>query len=76
MLTHFKIKTNFNFQIFKLFTVSLQNKGQSKKKRERNDKNNCLICFLRGQFPDSKAKTRGIALNIRFFENSYTVDTH
>ena len=78
MLTHFKKNSfSFNFQIFKLFTVPLQNKGQSKKKRERNDKNNCLICFLREQFPDSKAKTRGIALNIRrFFENSYTVDTH
>ena len=41
--SHFKIKTN---------------KGQSKKKRERNYENNCLICFLRGQFLDSKPKTR------------------
>ena len=64
LLTHFKIKTNFKFQIFTLFTKSLRNKGQSKKNRERNDENNCLICFLRGQFLDSKAKTRGIALNI------------
>ena len=51
-----------NFQIFKLFTESLWNKGQSK--REKNDENNCLICFLRGQFLDNKAKTRGIALNV------------
>ena len=57
-MTHFKI------QIFKLFTESLQNKGQSKKNREMNDGNNYLICFLRVQFLDSKAKTRGIALNI------------
>ena len=64
LLTHFKIKTNLKFKIFKLFTESLQNKGQSKKNRERDDENNCLICFLRGQFLDSKAKTRGIALNI------------
>ena len=42
----------------------MPNKRQSKKKGEKNDKNNCLICFLRGQFLDSKAKTRGIALNI------------
>ena len=46
-MTYFKIKTNFKFQIFKLFTESLPNKAQSKKKRERKDKNNCLICFLR-----------------------------
>ena len=64
LLTHFKIKTNFKFQIFTLFTKLLRNKGQSKKNRERNDENNCLICFLRGQSLDSKAKTRGIALNI------------
>ena len=76
MLTHFKIKTNFNFQIFKLFTESLQNKGQSKKNKERNDKNNCLICFLRGQFLDSTAKTRGIALDIGSLQVLYTVDTH
>ena len=37
---------------------------------------NCLICFLRRQFLNSTAKTRGIALTIRkFFENSYTVYT-
>ena len=57
-------KTNFNFQIFKLFTDCFQNKGQSKTNKERYDENNCLICFLRGQFLDSEAKTRGIALNI------------
>ena len=34
------------------------------KKREINDENNCLIGFLRGQFLDSIAKTRGITLNI------------
>ena len=62
------MKTNFKFQIFKLFTEPLQNKRQSKKNRERNDKINCLIYFLRGQFLDSKAKTRGIALN--FYEDS------
>ena len=64
LLTHFKIKTNFKFQIFKLFTESLQKKEQSKKNRERNDENNCLICFLRGQFLDSKAKTREVAFDI------------
>ena len=51
--------------MFKLFTECLQNKGQNKKKRERNDENNCLICFLRGQFQDRRAKTRGIVLNIQ-----------
>ena len=34
------------------------------KKRDRNDENNCLIGFLRGQFLESKAKIRGIALDI------------
>ena len=52
------------FQIFKFFTDSLRNKRQSKKKRERNDENNCLIYLIRGQFLDSKAKIRGIAFNI------------
>ena len=46
--THFKLKTIFKFQILKLFTESLWNKGQSKKKRERNNENNCLIISLRG----------------------------
>ena len=55
---------NNKFQIFKFSTKPLLNKRQSKKKRERNDENNCLICFIRGQFLDSKAKTRGIAHNI------------
>ena len=64
LLIHFKIKTKFKSEIFKLFTESLRYKGQSKENRKRDDKNNCLICFLRGQFLDSKAKTRGIALNI------------
>ena len=66
LLTHFKIKTNFKFQIFKRFTESLQKKEQSKKntERERNDESNCLICFLRGQFRDSKAKTREVAFDI------------
>ena len=64
LLAHFKIKTNFKFQIFKLFTESLRNKGQSKRNKERTDENNCLICFLRGQFLDSKAKTRGIEILI------------
>ena len=59
LLTHFKIKTNFKFQISKLSNVFSQNKGQRKKNRETK-----VICFLRGQFLDSKAKTRGIALNI------------
>ena len=62
--TDFKLKTNSNFQILKRFTESLWNKGQSSIKRDRNDENNCFIGFLRGQFFDSKARTRGIALNI------------
>ena len=45
-------------------TESLPNKGKSKREIARNDKNNCLICFLRGQPLDSKAKSRGIGLNI------------
>ena len=57
-------QTKNKFQIFKLLTESLWNKEQNKKKREKNDENNCLIGFHRGQFLDSKAKTRGIALNI------------
>ena len=56
-------KTKNKIKIFKLFTESLWNKVQSKKKRERNDENS-LIGFLRGQFLDSKAKTGGIVLNI------------
>ena len=63
IFTHFKLKTNFKFQIFKLYTESLWNKGESKKKRERNDGDNCLIGFLRGQFLDSKGKAIGNALN-------------
>ena len=51
------------FQIFTLFTESLWNKGINKKETERNYENNCLICFLRGQFLESKAKTRGVGLN-------------
>ena len=35
LLTHFKTKANFKFQILKLFTESLRIKGQSKKNRER-----------------------------------------
>ena len=38
-------------------------KCKVKKNAERNDKNYCLNGFPRGQFLDSKAKTRGIALN-------------
>ena len=45
----FQDKKNFKFQIFKLFTEPLQNKGQSEMYGERNDKNNCLIWFLRRQ---------------------------
>ena len=37
LLTHFKIKTNFKFQIFKRFTESLQKKEQSKKNTEREE---------------------------------------
>ena len=59
----------------KLFTETFWNKGQSKNKRERNDKNNCLIGLLRGEFLDSKAKTRGIVLE-RFSGNSYSAYTH
>ena len=36
----------------------------TKKKGGVDYKNSCLIDFLRGQFVDSKAKTRGTALNI------------
>ena len=50
--TNFKPKANLKFQILKVFTGSLWNKGQSKKKRERTDGNNRLIGFLRGQFLD------------------------
>ena len=75
--TDFKLKTNSNFQILKHFTESLWNKGQSSIKTDRNDENNCFIGFLRGQFLDSKARTRGIALIFwKLFENSYAVDTH
>ena len=40
-----------------------------------NGKNYCLNGFLKGQFLDSKAKTRGIALLIfrKFFENSCVI---
>ena len=36
----------------------------TKKKGGGDDKNSCLIDFLKGQFVDSKSKTRGTALNI------------
>ena len=46
-----------------------------RKKIERNPgKNYYLNDFVRGQFLDSKAKTRGTAL--RFFENFCVIDTH
>ena len=61
LLTHFKIKTNFKFSNFSL---SLCRTKDKLKRTERGMMNNCLICFLTGQFLDSKAKTRGIALNI------------
>ena len=43
---------------------SLWNEVQSKKNTERNGNNYCLNGFLRQQFLDSKAKTKGIALNL------------
>ena len=55
----------------------MENKGQSEKKRERNNENNCLISLLRGQFLDSKPKLEEFFLIFRrFFENSYAVDTN
>ena len=45
-----------------------------KKKTERNGKNYGLNGFLRGQFLDSKAKTKGIVLNLlKAFENSCVI---
>ena len=60
----FQDKSKFQISNFQTLTESLRNKGQSKKNRERNEENNCLICFLRREFLDSKAKTRGITFNI------------
>ena len=61
VISRWKHILNNKFQILKLFTESLRYKEQSRKNRERSDENNRLIWFLRGQFLDSKAKTRGIA---------------
>ena len=47
------------------FLVSLcGTKCKVKNNTERNSKNYCLNGFLSGQFLDSKAKIRGIALNL------------
>ena len=50
------------FQTFYYNYVSLcGTKCKVKRNTDRNGKNYCLNGFLRGQFLDSKAKTRGIA---------------
>ena len=57
----FQSKNNFQLSNFQFFTEYLWNKGQSKKKMEKNDENNCLIVFHSGQFLDVNVKTKGIS---------------
>ena len=61
------IKTVDSFQDKTKFISNLQNLSRIKDKvtrKERGMMKITLICVLGGQFLDSKAKTRGIALNI------------
>ena len=60
----FQSKNNFQLSNFQFFTEYLWNKGQSKKKMEKNDENNCLIVFHSGQFLDVNVKTKGIVVYI------------
>ena len=70
----FQDKNNFKFQIFKLFTESLRNKGQSKKKRERNMR---ITALSEGNSWIEKPKLDEFPLIFRrFFKNPYAVDTH
>ena len=66
-ITKLRLKSNFKlkkkYQTF-FFVGFLWNKEQSKRKKERDDNNNCLLDFVRGQFLDSEAKAGGIAFNI------------
>ena len=50
--------------MFAFLTESLWNNEQSKKKKEKNDKNNWLIGFLRGQILDSTTKSWKIIGNV------------
>ena len=59
-----QFQTKNKFQIFQYFTEPLWNQEKSKNITERNDKNNYLIGFLRGQFLYNKTKTREITLYI------------
>ena len=69
--------SNFKFLNLSLSLCRTKDKVKRKERGKRNDESNCFICFLRGKLLGSKAKTRGITLKFRkFFENSYTVDTH
>ena len=68
-ISKLQLKSNFKLKKkFKLFAGFLWNKEQSKRKKETNDSNNCLLDFVRGQFLDGKAKTRGIAFKILNFQ--------
>ena len=64
-ISKLQLKSNFKLKKkIKLFAGFLWNKEQSKRKKERNDSNNCLLDFVRGQFLDCEAKAGGIAFNI------------
>ena len=64
-ISKLQLKSNFKLKKkIKLFAGFLWNKEQSKRKKERDDNNNCLLDFVRGQFLDSEAKAGGIAFNI------------
>ena len=73
-MTHFKIKINFKFQIFKLFNESLRNEGQSKKKRERNMR---ITALSEDNSWIDKPKLEELPLIFRrLFKKPYAVDTH
>ena len=60
----FQTKNKFQISSCENFLQSFCRTKNKVKREERNDENNCLIGFLRGQLLDSKVKTRGTALNI------------
>ena len=67
-----------NYKLFfKLFTESLWNKGQIKKKRERGMMRITVWFASSDNSGIAKPKLEGLSLSIRwFFEKSYAVDTH